>query len=137
MRADAGVRAEWRGALLRFVSGAGDAPAVVVDGDGVTGPSPMQLLLHSLAGCTGADVVDILSKMRVALDGLTVGITATRAPDPPRRYTAIHIAYRARGIGPADRDKLVRAVALSHEKYCSVLHSLREDIEIRFDVDAS
>jgi putative redox protein len=127
MRADAGVRAEWRGALLRFVSGAGDAPAVVVDGDGVTGPSPMQLLLHSLAGCTGADVVDILSKMRVALDGLTVGITATRAPDPPRRYTAIHIAYRAR----------VRAVALSHEKYCSVLHSLREDIEIRFDVDAS
>ncbi len=136
-RVDASMRADWLGRGLRFVSQAGDAPALVVDGDGVTGPSPMQLLLHSLAACTASDVVDILGKMRVSLSGLTLRVTATRAPEPPRRFTAIHLSYETRGLDPADEGKLRRALALSHEKYCSVLHSLREDIEIRTEVEIS
>lgn len=136
-RVDASTSAEWRGEGLRFVSEAGTAPALIVDGDGVTGPSPMQLLLHSLAGCTASDVIDILGKMRVPVSGLTLRISATRAPEPPRRYTAIHLAYTTRGIDPADEDKVRRAIALSHDRYCSVLHSLREDIEIRTDVEVA
>ncbi|MEN8376279.1 MAG: OsmC family protein [Gemmatimonadota bacterium] len=134
IRVDAQVAAEWLGQGMRFVSQAAAAPAVVVDGDGVAGPSPMQLLLHSLAGCTASDIVDIAAKMRLPMSHLTVSITATRAEQPPRRYTAIRFSYRARGIDPADEDKLGRAVTLSHEKYCSALHSLREDIDVRFDV---
>jgi putative redox protein len=134
-RPDARTTAEWRREALRFVAESGNAPALVVDGDGRVGPSPMQLLLHSLAGCTGSDVVDILAKMRVPIEDLSLELTASRAPDPPRRYTAIHLAYRAVGIDPAHADKLRRAIDLSHEKYCSVIHSLRDDIAITVAVD--
>ncbi|HSM36549.1 MAG TPA: OsmC family protein [Longimicrobiales bacterium] len=134
-RADARTTTAWRRVGMRFVSESGDAPALVVDGNGRVGPSPIQLLLHSLAGCTGADVVDILAKMRVPIEDLSIEATASRADDPPRRYTAIHLAYRAVGVDPAHADKLRRAIDLSHEKYCSVLHSLREDIAITVALD--
>lgn len=134
-RADAHTTATWRREGMRFVAESGDAPALVVDGDGRVGPSPMQLLLHSLAGCTASDVVDILGKMRVSIDDLSLEITASRAELPPRRYTGIRLLYRASGLDPEDRPKLRRAIDLSHEKYCSVVHSLREDIAITIDVE--
>jgi putative redox protein len=135
LRVDAHTTAAWLHEGMRFVAESGDGPAFVLDGDGRVGPSPMQLLLHALGGCTASDVVDILAKMRVSIDHLSVDATASRAPDPPRRYTAIHLAYRAVGIDEADRPKLRRAIDLSHEKYCSVMHSLREDIAVSVAIE--
>ena len=110
---------------LRFGATSGPS-AIVVDGDGAAGPSPMQLAAFALAGCMAADVVAILQKGRHALTGLRVSFKGDRAADPPRRFLRITIHFHVSGAVPAEA--VERAVALSHEKYCSVWHSMRQDI---------
>ncbi len=135
--ADVAVTLRWAGRGLVFRGGRegdGAAPEAVVDGAGAEGPSPMQTLLLALAGCTGADVVDMLDKMRVHLEGLDVHVEGERAPEAPRRYTAVRLHFVARGLSPESEPGLRRAVELSREKYCSVLHTLRTDVVVESDV---
>lgn len=132
--ADVAVALRWTGEGLRFDGGAEGRPWIRVDGSKETGPSPMQLLLLALAGCMGADIVDILGKMRVPLEALELRLEGDRAPEPPRRYLRIRILCETRGVSEEDEPKLRRAVALSEEKYCSVLHTLRPDCEIATEV---
>jgi putative redox protein len=132
--ADATVRLEWQHEGLVFKGGAPGGVETMADGNGKTAISPVQTLLFSLASCTAADVVEILGKMRVTFDDLSVTVEGDRAKSAPRRYTAIRLRYEVRGLQQDCRDKLDRAIALSHEKYCSVLHSLRTDIEFHTDV---
>jgi putative redox protein len=133
------VTLTWLGDL-RFEGGRTGGPAIRLDGAGADGPSPMEALLLALAGCTAADVVEIGRKMREPWEGASfrVHVEGERAPEPPRRYTRIRLAYRVSGAG-LDRAKLERAIALSHEKYCSVLHSLRPDlvVESRLETDGA
>ena len=103
---------------------------MVVDGDAATGPSPMDLVLMGLAACMAIDVRVILEKSRVPLDGLEVYAEGTRAEEAPRRYTAVRLTYRISGVDPSHREKVDRAIQLSRERYCSVLHSLREDLPV-------
>jgi putative redox protein len=88
------------------------------------------MLLLSLAGCMGIDVIDILNKSRVPVEELRVEVEGDRAPEPPRRFVSIRLTYHVRGPGEEDRSKLDRAVQLSRDKYCSVLHTLRPDLEL-------
>jgi putative redox protein len=74
------------------------------------------------------DVVDILTKGRHPVTGLRVAITAERAQEPPRRVTAATIRFHVHGDVPASA--VERAIALSHDKYCSVWHSMRQDVEL-------
>ncbi|MBI4538772.1 MAG: OsmC family protein [Gemmatimonadetes bacterium] len=111
----------------------GGAP-VTIDGDSKAGPGPMETLLFSLAGCTGSDIVDILEKMRVPLTRLDVQIEGERAETQPRRYVRILARYVTEGVAEADEAKLRRAVELSVDRYCSVLHSLRRDIEFTSEI---
>lgn len=119
---------------LEFDGSNAGAPAIHVDGDNRTAPGPMALLLLAAASCTGADVVSILEKMRVPLTEFRIEARGTRRPEEPRRYTAIHLVYHLRG-GQLDEIKARRAIDLSIEKYCSVLHSLAPDIRVTYDVD--
>lgn len=132
---DVAVNLRWLGPGLEFEGGRPDGPTIVVDGNGEAGPSPVQLLAISLASCMGADVVDILGRMRVPLEALTVRAEGDRAAEPPRRYLRIRITFVTRGIAAEDEPKLRRAVDLSLEKYCSVLHTLRPDVEITTEID--
>ncbi len=132
--ADVAVRLSWTGEGLRFRGGREGGPEVTVDGQGVAGPSPMQTLLLALAACSGADVVDILGKMRVPLAGLEVTIEGDRVAAAPRRFTAIRMRYLARGLPVEAEARLRHAVELSREKYCSVLHTLRPDVVVESDV---
>jgi len=111
--------------------------AIVIDGDAVAGPSPMQLLAQAIAGCMAIDVVLILKKGRHPLEALRVSCSGDRAPDPPRRYTSINLAFNVTGAVPAAA--VERAIALSRETYCSVWHSVRQDIDftVTFDVHPS
>jgi putative redox protein len=129
------VRLDWTGEALRFRGGAPGGPQVSVDSDGKEGPSPMQSLLLAVAGCMGVDVVMILEKGRVPLDSLSVEVEGDRAEDPPRRFTAIRMTYRIAGPRPEDRNKVQRAVDLSRDRYCSVLHTLRPDLALDIQVD--
>jgi putative redox protein len=120
---------------MRF-SGAGTEPAtapVVIDGDAAAGPSPMLTLLLAAGACTGADVVSILTKMRVPLRGCEIEVTGTRRAEHPRRYVAIRLRFTLAGEG-LDRAKAERAVSLSLATYCSVVHSLAPDIAIEREI---
>ncbi|MEO7986400.1 MAG: OsmC family protein [Gemmatimonadales bacterium] len=122
------ISLSWSEALV-FKGGEPGGPQTVIDGDNALAPGPMLMLLLAAAGCTGADVVSILEKMRVKVLALSIDVSGERRDQDPRRYTAIHLDYRIRGEG-LDEAKAARAVSLSVEKYCSVLHSLAADIRI-------
>jgi putative redox protein len=128
--ADVQVQLEWEQRGLVFHGGADGGIPLRVDGNTKEAISPVQLMLVSLVACSAADVVDILTKMRVQFGGLRVRAEGDRAKEAPRRYTAIRLLYEARGLAAESEDKLRHAIKLSHDKYCSVLHSLRSDIEI-------
>jgi len=99
-----------------------------LDSASLAGPSPMQTLAFALAGCMSMDVVHVLTKGRHDLRGLRADLTGQRAPDDPRRFTAITLHFTITGDVPPD--KVERAIDLSREKYCSVWHSMRQDIEL-------
>lgn len=128
------ITLDWSGEGLRFVGGAEGVPRSVVDGGSKDGPSPTDHLLLAFAGCMGADLIDILGKSRVPVERLRVEVIGHRAPTPPRRFTRVTMSFRLSGPSSADRPKVERAVNLSRDTYCSVLHTLRPDLELSFEV---
>ena len=110
----ADVTMRWLRALQFEGSGTG-RPPILVDGDSAAATSPVELLLLAAATCTASDVVIILQKQRVKLEGLDVTVRGTRRETEPRRFTAIALHVAVRGEG-ADDVKVRRAVDLSLEK---------------------
>ena len=94
------------------------------------GCKPTDALLLSLAGCMGIDVVSFLKKMRVEIAGFKMDIVGERNPTPPQYYKTIEMILYIAGKN-IDPKKVDRAVALSHEKYCSVYNSLRKDMDVK------
>lgn len=114
----------WTGELtFRASSG---SQSMTLDGDGEAGPSPVQALAFGIAGCMAMDVADIVRKGRHSLTGLDVAFHGERAQTPPHRFTSVKLIFTVHGDVPSDAVR--RAIALSHEKYCSVSNSLRADI---------
>src|SRR5690606_31708242 len=95
---DVAVSLRWRGSGLVMDATTPESLRVSLDSKRIEGASPPQLLLIALAGCTSIDIIDIAAKMRVDLDSLEVEIEGDRAPEPPRRYTAIRATYRVGGV---------------------------------------
>lgn len=109
---------------------------MTLDSAGKAGPSPVQTLAFALAGCMGMDVVHILRKGRFDLRGLKLSLVAERAQEDPHRITSVTIEFAVTGAVPDAQ--VQRAIDLSHEKYCSVWHSMRQDIPFttRFTITA-
>lgn len=128
------VRLKWTGSGMEYLGTGEVGPATIIDGKSEKGPGPMDTLLLALAGCMAIDVQVILERSRVPMTGMEVEVEGERAPGHPRRYTRIRLAYRVEGPEEEHQAKLERAVALSEEKFCSVLHSLRPDIEFRIEI---
>jgi putative redox protein len=126
------VSLRWTGGL-RFEGGEPGGPVARVDGDNGTAPGPMLTLLLAAASCSASDVVIILEKMRVKLREVRVEVDGARRETEPRRYVALHLVYHIVGDG-VDETKARRAIDLSIEKYCSVMHSLAPDIPITYDL---
>ncbi|HEY0811578.1 MAG TPA: OsmC family protein [Longimicrobiales bacterium] len=124
------VTIQWSGDGLQFEAAHPSGNHYLIDGDGKTAYSPVQAFALAFAGCTGADIVDIAQKMRVHFSALSVQVSGERNAEPPRYFKTMHITYRVTGLAAEDRSKVERAIALSQEKYCSVLHSLRKDLKI-------
>ena len=124
----------WTGPGMRLVGEANGSPGIVIDSAGGkfgthTGPTPMELILLGLAGCTGMDVISIMAKMRQPMTNLQVRVSAERADSHPKVYTSIHVEYVAYGEG-VEENALERAIELSETRYCSVSAMLRESSEI-------
>jgi putative redox protein len=97
---------------------------LMMDGDEAIGGNdsgmrPKPLMLAALAGCTGIDVVSILNKMRVPFSDFNVDVTAEMNDGTPKVFTAFHVIYKIK-VAKTDRDKVVKAVTLSDERYCGV-----------------
>ncbi len=99
------------------------------------GCSPTETLLLSIAGCISIDVVHILRKMRCNITDYEMEAEGARNLHPPQYYKSFDMLIRISGKGITPK-KIDRAIALSREKYCSVFHSLRKDIEvnIRYEI---
>lgn len=124
----------WQGDL-RFRASVGGHD-IVLDSDGAAGPSPPQAAAVAFAACMAIDVADIVSRGRHPLAALDARLVGERAADPPRRFTRFSLHFIVRGDVPAHA--VERAISLSRDKYCSVWHSLRQDIglETTFEITA-
>jgi putative redox protein len=98
-----------------------------------TGARPTELLLNAVAGCTGIDIISILKKMRLEPTSFQMDVKGERAEDHPKRFTMIHIHYALDGDLP--EDKVVRAIELSKDKYCSVSHSLNAELTVSYSLN--
>jgi putative redox protein len=110
------------------LGGRSGSASMTLDSASVEGPSPVQALGFALAGCMAMDVVHILRKGRHDLKGLKVVLAAERAAEDPHRITSVKLDYTINGDVP--KDQVQRAIDLSRDKYCSVWHSMRQDIPL-------
>jgi len=129
------VRLRWAGEGLVFRGGPDGGPQVTVDSDAKQGLSPTHLLLTALAGCMAVDVKVILEKSRVPVESIEVEAIGERAQSIPRRFQSIELVYHVKGPGREHQKRVQRALDLSRDKYCSVLHSL--DPGIRLELRAN
>jgi len=120
------VDLKWIGDLQ--FSGTSGSASITLDSAGVAGPSPVQALAFAFAGCMAMDVVHILTRGRQSLRGLHAHLVADRAGDDPHRI--VRMTLRLVVEGDVTQDAVERAIDLSREKYCSVWHSMRQDIEL-------
>ncbi len=132
------ARIRWAGEAL-FVGESGSGHAVVMDGppeDGGQnlGIRPMEMMLIGTGGCTAFDVVLILKKARQAVTDCVVELSAERAPEPPKVFTAIHIHFIVTGKA-LKAAQVKRAIDLSAEKYCSASVMLGKTAMITHDFE--
>jgi len=112
---------------LVFGGRSGDV-RLTLDSAAVEGPSPMQAAAFGLAGCMAMDLVHILTKGRHDLRGLRADLTGQRSGEEPRRFTRMELHFTVTGTVA---DAVVqRGIDLSRDKYCSVWHSMRQDIDL-------
>jgi len=103
-----------------------------VGGEG-KGPTPKPLLMASLGGCTGMDVISIARKMKQEIESFDIEITGDLAEEHPMRYNAIHLIYKFRGKD-LDPEKLKRAIELSQDRYCGVNETLKHTVAMSYEM---
>jgi putative redox protein len=108
-----------------------DASPEVGGKDG--GPRPKALMLASLAGCTGMDVISILKKMRIEPKTFKIIIEAELTEEHPKHYSGMHLIYEFSGEG-LDEEKLKKAIDLSQDRYCGVSAVYRKAMPITYEV---
>jgi putative redox protein len=126
--------AEWKEGML-FDGQSESGHKVRFDGtpQHAAGPSPMEMVLAALCGCTSVDVVSILQKKREPLEGLTVTAQAEQAAEAPRVFTKIHLTYIIRG--KVAQKAAEDAVSLSKNKYCSVSKMLEKAATVEYSIE--
>lgn len=119
---------------MAFMAETGSGHVLAMDGSAEGGgrnlaPRPMETVLAGTGGCTAYDVVTILRRGRHDVRGCSVKLQAERAAADPKVFTRIHMHFVVAGRA-LDPDAVARAVALSHEKYCSASAMLAKTAQI-------
>ena len=130
---------KWTGEGMSFVARTGSGHLVEMDGAPEGGgnnlaPRPMEMVLLGTGGCTAYDVVLILRRGRHDVRGCEVEVQAERAESDPKVFTRIAMKFTVRGRN-LSRETVLRAVQLSHEKYCSATAMLAKTAEITHSVE--
>lgn len=119
---------------LQFVGQSGTNHAIVMDGSPEyggqnSGMRPMELLLVALGGCSGMDIVSILSKKKQDVRGVEINVTGKQAEDYPKRFIEIQVEFIIKGKSISE-EAVKRAIELSMEKYCSVKATLEHSAKV-------
>jgi putative redox protein len=101
--------------------------------DEFVGMKPSDLLLLAAASCAAHDVIEILHKQREPMRELKVICLGEQIPEPPYKFTCIHLHYVVHGAVNAAR--LEKAIRLSEDKYCSVISTLRPGVPVTSDFE--
>ena len=104
------------------------------DGGDDSGPSPKKMMLASLAGCTGIDIVSILNKMKVAYSDFSIGVNAVLTNEHPKIYNYVKITYKIK-LAEEDKPKMIKAVNLSTETYCGVFAMFKTFAKMDTEID--
>ncbi|RUO29403.1 OsmC family protein [Aliidiomarina sedimenti] len=128
------AQVKWCGDLT-FLGTSDSGHSVIMDGNqGAHAPSPMEMVLMSVASCSSVDVVSILQKARQPITDCVVEVSAERADAVPAVFTSIHLHFIVRGHDTSGSDvsdsHVERAVKLSAEKYCSVSIMLGASVDV-------
>lgn len=98
------------------------------------GPTPKPMLLVSLAGCTGMDVISILKKMKQPYSYFDVKVEAELTDEHPKYYHTIKVIYEFKKEDGLDESKVEKAVQLSQERYCGVSEMMRQAAELDYEI---
>ncbi len=133
-RSGMGFVAETGSGHVIAMDGAPDAARPENGGQNLA-PRPMETVLAGTGGCTAYDVVLILKRGRHDVRGCSVKLTSERASEDPKVFTRIHMHFTVTGKGLAPT-AVARAIAMSHEKYCSasIMLGKTADISTSYDI---
>ncbi len=98
-----------------------------------SGSRPKELMLASLAGCTGMDVISILKKMKVNVESFNITVEADITEEHPKHYTKMNVIYLFKGEN-LELEKLKKAVELSQERYCGVSAAYRKAMQLTYEI---
>ena len=107
----------------------GHAQAIDTKGDRKSAPTPLEMLLVSVAACTAADVISILEKKRQKISDYKVEIKGERREEYPQAFIKFHVHHIVYGIDVSEQ-AVAQAIELSDTKYCSVAATVRPTAEI-------
>ncbi len=130
------VDTSWKGNMLFDANVSGHhvlMDAVPAVGGEDKGSRPKELMLASLAGCSGMDVVSILKKMRVEFTGLDIRVEAGMTEEHPKHYDKMHVIYTFTG-NDLQMEQLKKAVELSQERYCGVAFVFKKAMEVTYEI---
>ncbi len=97
------------------------------------GPRPKPLMMASLAGCTGMDVISILKKMRVEPDYFNVVVEGELTEEHPKHFYKMHVIYEFKGEN-LPMEKLKKAISLSEDRYCGVSATYKQAMELTSEI---
>jgi putative redox protein len=128
-------------ATVRWVSGkqfigidsTNHSVVISTPGEGI-GMKPSDLLLVAVASCTAVDVVDILSKKRLNLEAMEIGVSGEQDDDPPWTFRKIHMRFCFKGKDLTEK-AVGQAIQLSEEKYCSVASTIHPTAEVTYEFE--
>lgn len=128
------ITTHWKGGLT-FESDNPSGRTVVMDTviEGQSerfGLSPKAMMLSSIAGCSGLDVIQILDKMKVEIADLKIEVLGQLTDEHPKYYHTVTVDYHFYGYD-LNQEKCKKAVQLSVEKYCGVLEMFRRFADVK------
>jgi putative redox protein len=125
---DLTAKLNWNGGS-RFTGVNAGGIKTAIDADKQSGASPAELLLEALGACASADVVSLLENMRTPAAKFEVTLKADCHRTDPHYFTCARMLFDVWGDGITP-DQLVHAINLSISRYCSIYHSLRDDLKL-------
>jgi putative redox protein len=123
------ITTQWKGDMV-FESDNPRWPSIMMDaskefGGTDSGMAPKAMMLSSLAGCSGLDVVSVINKMKVKIDDFKMEVTGELTKEHPKYYHTVIVDYHFYGTNLKE-GKIKKAVDLSVEKYCGVMAMFRK-----------